>query len=189
MQYHVKKIMIEGDQQPTGYNLLSEQGNLLLAAGLGPIQEGEERLRQLRFTRPDGTLLATMQIPAGEETAVKGSAGTDFAVVQDYAVYAIFTPRRQEDDGRILTLEAEGGNWLVLPRPDPAGSFALFGQLPEGYHTFTRTVEAELPPQVGRVLPVGEEEEHHFKIELAARRWRQTSLVVLALVFLVDNLL
>ncbi len=187
MHYRVKKLMIDADQQTTGYNLLSEQGNLLLAGDLGLATEAKEGLREMRFTRPDGTLLATMKFPAGEDPSAAEWVGTDFAVIQDYAVYAIFTPRQQEDNTPILTLEAEGGNWLVLPRAEPPNSFALFGQLPDGYHTFDRTVEAELPPQVGRVVPA-EEEVYHFNIELTARRWRQTSLVVLALVFLLDYL-
>ena len=105
MHYRVKKLTAAGEQRASGYNLLSEQGNLLLAADLGQPTEAEGDLHQMRFTRPDGTVLATMKFPADREASAAAWEGIDFAVIQDYAVYAIFTPRQQEDGTSVLTLE------------------------------------------------------------------------------------
>ncbi len=185
MNYTIKRLTTD-KAAPASYHLFSESGNLLLVADA--VTRGDSQPPQVRFARPDGTLLATMNLPARD-----AGSRPDYAIIQDFAVYAIITMEHRPGaaPGSVfhtyLTLEAEGGNWLVLPRQQPPGSFNVYGQMPDGLHTYKNLVESDLPEPIGHVYQA-EEGDRDFLVELTTRRWRQTSLVVLALVYLLDHL-
>lgn len=185
MNYTIKRLTTD-KAALASYHLFSESGNLLLVADA--VTRSDNQPPQVRFARPDGTLLATMNLPARD-----AEDRPDYAIIQDFAVYAIITMRQRPGAApdtafhTFFTLEAEGGNWLVLPRQEPAGSFSIHGQMPEGLHTYKNLVESDLPEPIGHIYRAGEGA-RDFVIELTTRRWRQTSLVVLALVYLLDHL-
>lgn len=189
MKYSVKRLLTE-DGDLVGYHLYSESGSLLLVADVITSAGGGHR-EQVRFVRPDGTMLATMSL-ATEQPDTPSSIPQDYVIIQDYAVYAIVTRRlRAKTDENptpalFYTMEAEGSNWLILPAEDEPGDYYLYGQASWGARSFDSQVDRELPPQVGRIFPATGEA-YQFEVELSSRRWRQTSLVILALVFLLDT--
>jgi len=194
MRYCVKRLLSEDDTL-VGYQLFSDSAKLLLVADVARYPEDASR-RRVRFVRPDGTLLATMELPPeGEDTQVE--LNPDYAIIQDYAVYAIVSRRRFTADdeadaakvGRaaFYTLETEGDSWLVLPATEAGNEFFLYGRFMDSVRAYDDLLENNLPPQIGHIYPV-EGEEHYLEVELTTRRWRQTTLVVLALTFLLESL-
>lgn len=189
MKYRVKRLQTE-DRNPGGYQLLSETGSLLLVADFPPTA-GPGQESHIRFVRPDGTLLATMGL-ASEPIKTQDAACLDYVIIQDFAVYAIITrrePLKQDAQATprpiIYTLEAEGTNWLILPTADTPDHFNLYGQVSLAPLALDNMLDNELPPLVAEIYRQ-EDDGSDIQIDLSSRRWRQTSLVILALAVLLD---
>jgi hypothetical protein len=89
--------------------------------------------RQVRLARPDGRLLATIELPLADSSA----GTTDYAIIHDYAVYAILSVHsRATEDGApavpYFTLEVEGERWMALPEAQLEGCYALYDEVPRG---------------------------------------------------------
>ena len=188
MDYSVRRLDPETGHPPY-YQLFDANGELLLVADRRMATESEEE-DQLRLTRPDGRLMATVDLP--EITMADDEAEdpfvADYAVVQDYAVYAILNVQGREElnDGDIyFMMEVEGEKWLVLPHPEEENCYAFYDQVPAGLRTYDRLTEVDLPPCIGRLCRT--EGEHAFSAELSPERLQQTGLVVLALAYFIDK--
>jgi hypothetical protein len=189
MKYRVKRLQTE-DRDPSGYQLFSETGSLLLVADF-VAAAGAGQASQIRFIRPDGTLLATMGLTS-ESIKTQDAVCRDYVIIQDFAVYAIVTrrePLKQDAQEKprpvFYTLEAEGTNWLILPAADAVEHYILYGQISLAPLALDSIIDNELPPLVGDIYR-HKDEESDVQIDLSSRRWRQTSLVILALALLLD---
>ena len=207
MDYAVKRLN-PGQGELPNYHLLDPRGTVLLVADQGVA--GPDDRRQVRLARPDGKLLATIDLP--ETGTLSANNMADYAVVHDYAVYAILSIHRRtagddaskdgeknavknttqgtahgaKENGHYLTLEVEGEKWLVLHHPELPHCFAIYDEIPAGLQTYDNITELDLPPSIGRICQT--EDQHAFTANLDPYRLQQTGLVVLSLAYLLDRI-
>jgi hypothetical protein len=184
MDYAVRRLS-SGADQPPNYHLLDRQDTVLIVADQNVAPDAEAR-RQVRLARPDGGLLATIELPLADT-----SAGTnDYAIIHDYAVYAILSVHhRAIEDGSpaapYFTLEVEGERWMALPDPQLDGCYALYDEVPRGLSPYGALADLDLPPSIGRLCSV--EGDYAYTITFDEERLQQPGVVVLALAYLVDR--
>lgn len=200
MDYAVKRLS-PGEGELPNYHLVDPQERVLLVADQS-VDHGPDARRQVRLARADGKLLATIDLPESGGLSADGAA--DYAIVHDYAVYAILSVHRRptseetgkeagavkttdkavKGNGHYLTLEVEGEKWLVLHHPELPYCFAIYDEIPAGLHTYSTITELDLPPSIGRICQT--EDEYAFTASLDPYRLQQTGLVVLSLAYLLD---
>ena len=189
MDFLIERTASEADDYPV-YTLLDAQGASLLRAERGQGALPEER-RQMRLTRPGGRLVATIDLSQVESPAMAEEKRTDYAIIHEFAVYAIVSVCRRPDaddngaSGVYFVLEVEGETWLALPHPEEAGCFALYDEVPAGLHTYDTLTELDLPASIGRICQ--QNEGSRLTIRLAPRRLKRTDMVLLALGYLIDQ--
>ncbi len=171
-----------------GLLLVADQGSPWLPADLPP---------QVRFSRPDGERVATMDLPrpADRRTDKK----QHFAVIYEHAVYALITAMDLSSStgslsrtGAVgsfdrLVIEVEGNKWLALcwTGQEEGPLLILYDTEAAGLAATVDPESADLPAPVG-LLEVGTGE-YDFDLTLPAGRPAQGPLLGLALVFLVDG--
>lgn len=191
MHFAVKRLLAPTGPQPevANYHLLDRDGALLMVADQTVGPDLDER-RQVRLARPDGRLLATIDLPEAPTDGVSPKAKTDYAIIHDYAVYAIVSVHHLEPEdngnGVYFSLEVEGEKWLALPDPELDLCYALYDDIPAGIHSYDAIAELDLPLCIGRICLVNSEA-YAFTVDLAPYRLEQTGLVVLALAVLIDR--
>ena len=192
MDYAVKRLSPGGGATPT-YHLLDPQGAVMMAAEQSATRAPSGR-RQVKLTRPDGRLLATIDLP--ETGALSAESVADYAIVLDYAVYAILSihrrPANEESAGsrendHYLTIEVEGDTWLVLHHPELPNCFAIYDDIPAGLHTYDTITELDLPPSIGRICHT--EDDVTYTANLEPYRLHHTGVVVLSLAYLLDRVI
>jgi hypothetical protein len=147
-------------------------------------------LPHVRITRPNGQLLATIKLP--EEPAGNGNRRDEYAVIQDYAVYAIISIRarpqsaQKEGPTHYVLVEVEGEKWLVLREADESGCFSIYEGVPAGLSTYNTLTELDLPPRVGHICPG--DDQFAYIVDLEPYRLQRTPLTVLALTFVIDQI-
>jgi hypothetical protein len=188
MDFVVRRLSPGADSAPN-YHLLDPEGNVLVVADQSAAADLDAR-RQVRLARPDGRLLATIELPQVESNGpVAGTA--DYAIIHEYAVYAILSVHRRmiaEDAALPATyfmLEVEGERWMVLPDPDMAHCFAIYDQVPRSLFGYETHADVDLPSSTGQLCAA--EGEWAYTISLDPERLRETGLLVLALAYLVDS--
>lgn len=189
MDFTVQRTTPEAGEPPS-YVLYGERGNTLLMADQIESADPESR-RQIRLARPSGRLVATIDLPQVAANVVDDSQRTDYAVIHEYAVYAIISVRRRPvaeataQPPVYYLLEVEGETWLVLPDPEKSGCFAFYDEVPAGLHTYDTLTELDLPAGIGDICRNGDE--WRVTVRLEPRRLLHTDLVVLALALLIDR--
>ena len=186
MDYAVRRLAL-GDLP--NYHLLDESGTVLMVADQTVAPKVDER-RQVRLARPDGKLLAVLDLPQTSTTEGQGVESADYAIIYDYAVYAILSVHHRSDVAEEMaatyfTLEVEGEKWLALWHAEEDNCYALYDQIPGNIHTYRNVAELELPPSIGRICRG--EEKVAYTVTLNPGRLRHTGMVVLALAFLIDS--
>lgn len=187
MEYIVQRTQSEVGDFPT-YTLLDTNGATLLHAeqSQGPAPESR---RQIQLLRPGGRLLATIDLPpvaVNEE-----EQRLDYAIIHEYAVYAIVSVHHRhdlDDNGEkeaYFVLEVEGETWILIPHPEQEACYALYDEAPAGLHTYDTVTELDLPRHIGRFCREGSDQV--LTIQLDTVRLAHTNLVVLALALLVDQ--
>lgn len=187
MSFTVERTQETEDGSPV-YSLLDAQGSTLLKAeqvpGLGP----EDR-QQIRLARPGGRLMATIDLPQVDVPGMEDDARTDYAVIHDFAVYAIVSACRRPDaevgSNAYYVLEVEGEAWTALPDAEDATCYALYDDVPAGLDTYDTLTELDLPPCIGRVCRA--DEGRSLAITLSPQHLKHTDLVLLALGLLIDR--
>lgn len=187
MDFTVEQTARDVDQ-PATYTLQDAHGASLLIADQtsGPPPDAR---RQIRLARPSGRLVATIDIPQVVTPSVEEEQRSDYAIIHEYAVYAIISVRRrplsdaQPEAALYFILEVEGETWLVLPHPDQADCYAFYDEVPAGLHTYDNLTEVDLPSSIGQICR--SDEEHLLTISLEPVRLVHTDLVVLSLALLI----
>lgn len=190
MDYAVRRQM-SGQSEASTYELLDADGNVLLVADQTQGALPDER-RQLRLAGPGGRLLATIDLPQASAEGEGDVQEIDYALIHDFAVYAILSQRRRPGDnhtpnGTYFILEVEGETWLVLPDPEADGCYALFDEVPAGLHTYDALSDLDLPSAIGHICHSDNGHEHDWRADIAPNRLQETGLLVLALAFLIDR--
>lgn len=184
MDLAVRRLTASAGGAPN-YHLLDPQGNILLVADQSIAPNLDER-RQVRLARPDGRLLATIDLPL----AGSGAESADYAIIYDYAVYAILSVHAPESEERELTgpyftLEVEGERWAAVPDPTLDHCYALYDEVPRGLTPYGSLADLDLPPAIGRICRV--DTDVAFTVTLDLARLQQPDLIILALAYLIDR--
>ncbi|MDT8307059.1 MAG: hypothetical protein RRC07_14100 [Anaerolineae bacterium] len=184
MDLTVKRLQAGAGSAPN-YHLLDAQGNVLLVADQSIAANLDER-RQVRLARPDGRLLATIDLPL----ASSKTESADYAIIHDYAVYAILSVHPPEGEerqpaGPYFTLEVEGERWAALPDPTLAHCYALYDEVPRGLTPYGSLADLDLPPAIGRICRL--DADVAFTATLDVARLQQPDLIILALAYLIDR--
>lgn len=166
------------------YHLFDEAHHLLLVGDQASPWLPDEPQR-VRFARPSGEQIATLDLPRPTSTATsKTSSSTSYTIVYNHAVYAIFNELAADDHGPSdYLLEVEGERWLVArPEAERDLSFNIYDQFPADIDIYE---ESELPEPLGTIRPA--DGDYDFTISLPAEQLGQPALLALALVFMADT--
>jgi hypothetical protein len=184
MDFAVRRLSSGAGNAPN-YHLLDAQDNVLIVADQSVMPDAEQR-RQVRLARPDGRLLATIDLPLADSSAETA----DYAIIHDYAVYAILSvhPRVTEDgspSAPYFTLEVEGERWMALPDPTMDHCYAVYDEVPRGLFPYGVLADLDLPAAIGRLCAL--DGDHAYTASLDPDRLQQPALVILALAYLIDR--
>ncbi len=150
---------------------------------------------KVRFSRPSGETLASLEFPGLKATSKGGQSRTSYALIYDHAVYAIFNQLvwPDEDDPEALpyfVIETEGERWLALSGQQNGRSstpqFVLCDQAPANLQAYAQAMDDCLADPVGQISWPGDPAE--YVMLLPDGRFRQPQLILLALVFLIHQL-
>lgn len=169
MTYKVKRLE-RGDGIPAGYHLFDQSETLLFVADPGLAQEA----KAMRFARPDGTLCAMMNVPK--------LADVEYALIQDFAVYAMFN-RLARPEGMCLIFEVASERWLIRPE---AEGYVVYDGVPAGYPDFLSPEDVVFPDACGHIVMNGIVD-YHFSVSFERHYWWQVGLVMLAVITLLDE--
>ncbi len=172
------------------YHLYDTQDQLILVADHGSPWLPQDPKRHVRFARPDGHPVASLDLPSPPTGDESPAHSVSYAIIFDHAVYAILNEYDRSLDNKALdlpyfVLEAEGKRWLACGSCNADPFFALYDQVPAGLSVYTEPQTEELPDPVGLL----EQDSNAFDlwISLPNGRFRQGALLSLALVFLIDR--
>lgn len=189
MDFVVRCITPQSARDPV-YHLLDGEGSLLLVASVTAKKKPDD-IQQLRLARPDGKIQATIELAPSATASNDERSGADYALVHDFAVYAILSEHHRAATGEAsevsiyFTVEVEGEHWLALAHPELPACFVIYDEIPAGLKTYNKLTELDLPPAIGRLCT--RSDDTCFDVELEPRRLQQTGLLVLALSFLIDR--
>lgn len=174
-----------------GLLLVADQGSPWLPADLPP---------QVRFSRPDGERVATMDLPRSDER--RADRKYNYAIIYEHAVYALITaldlsggtaalnapPPAGPPSFDRLVIEVEGHRWLGLRWTEEGENGPLLVIYDAAAADLPAAVDpeaADLPEPIG-LLEVGAGD-YDFDLTLPAGRLAQAPLLGLALAYLVDG--
>ncbi len=184
MEFNVKQLFSQGAH--AGIYHLFQRDALTMVAEFGSPWSSDEGTDEIRFSRPSGDQLAILTLSSDEPQHRNGRIHTDYALILDFAVYAIFNEYRATSDETLLyfTLEADGLEWMML-KNDDGDAFLIYDQIPPDL-TMEATVEMKLSEPVGSVnhLSVAH---YDYAVDLPAGRLNHLSLVALTLAVLIDR--
>lgn len=197
VSYRIQRLPA-GDVPGQRYHLFDRDDQLLLVADQGsawlPAGDGA----QVRFARPDGVRVATMDLPALADH--RPDKKLNYAVIFEHAVYALFTvmdlssgtgslAQATAAPGKFdrLVVEVEGHKWLGLcwTGGEDGPLLILYDAGATGLSSSVDPESADLPEPIG-LLEVGAGD-YDFDLTLPTGRLAQAPLLGLALVYLVDG--
>ena len=179
------------------YHLFDRADQLLLVADEGSAWLPADQPPHVRFARPDGERVASMDLP--RPTDRRPEKQHNYAVIYEHAVYALITAPARPPSGATgpltsssgivwpftrLMIEVEGHRWLGLRWREEAGPLLVLYDA-AGLSLAVERDSSDLPEPLG-LLEVGAGD-YDFDLTLPAGRLEQGPLLGLALVFLVDQ--
>jgi len=199
VSYRIRRLHASGETARR-YHLFDRADQLLLVADLGSSWLPGDEPPQVRFARPDGERVATMDLP--RTTDRRPERQQNYAVIYEHAVYALITAPMRPPSGDTapltppgsavvwpftrLMIEVEGQRWLALRwRAEEGPLLVLYDAAAAGLSLTVDRDSADLPEPIG-LLEVGTGE-YDFDLTLPAGQLEQAPLLGLALAFLVDN--
>lgn len=171
------------------YHLFDEAHHLLLVGDQASPWLPDEPQR-VRFARPSGEQVATLDLPRpGSSATSKVSGATssaNYTIIYNHAVYAIFNRLAAANrDSSNYLLEVEGDRWLVTRSGDnDAPILHVYDQFPADVEIYE---ESELPDPIGVVQPDLDTDEYEFTITLPSEILSQPALLALALVYVAEE--
>lgn len=196
LSYRIRRLP-SADESATRYHLFDRADQLLLVADQGSAWLPRDEPLQVRFARPDGERVASMDLPRPDER--RPDKKQNYAVIYEHAVYALLTTMDlSSSTGSLLVppaapfpfdrlvIEVEGNKWLALRwTGDDGPLLILYDAAASGLPASVDPEAADLPEPIG-LLEVGTGD-YDFDLTLPAGRLVQGPLLGLALVFLVDS--
>lgn len=192
VSYRVRRLH-EDEDRARHYHLFDGTGQLLVVADQGSEWLPAGDLPQVRFARPDGERVASMDLPRLDER--RPDRKQNYAVIYEHAVYALITAMDLTSNTSELTaqprfdrlvIEVEGNRWLGLRWTEHEGPLLiLYDMAATGLSAQVDPEATHLPEPLG-LIEVGTGD-FDFDLTLPAGRLMQGPLLGLALVFLVDG--
>jgi hypothetical protein len=192
VSYRVRRIH-QSDDQGRHYHLFDATDQLLLVADQGSAWLPPGEPPQVRFARPDGERVASMDLPRLDER--RPDRKQNYAIIYEHAVYALITALDLSSSTAALTaqpkfdrlvIEVEGNRWLGLRWTEHEGPLlVLYDMAATGLSAQVDPEATTLPEPLG-LLEAGAGD-FDFELTLPAGRLVQSPLLGLALVFLVDG--
>jgi hypothetical protein len=169
------------------YHLFDEAHHLLLVADQGSPWLPEEPGGRVRFARPGGEQVATLDLPRVGSASAPPGKKVSYAIIFNHAVYAIFNEQSADPNSPPdYLLEVEGSRWFVTrEEPDRPASLNIYNQSPTDAEFYPET---ELPGPIGTIRPAADGVgDYDFTISLPEERLSQAALIALALVVIADG--
>lgn len=198
ISYRVRRLHTPGEAARR-YHLFDRADQLLLVGDQGSAWLPPDQLPGVRFARPDGERVASMDLPRATDR--RPEKQVNYAIIHEHAVYALITTPMRPPSGATgpltggsgivwpftrLMIEVEGNRWLGLRWPEQTGPLlVLYDAAAAGLSLTVERDSSDLPEPLG-LLEVGAGD-YDFDLTLPAGRLEQGALVGLALAFLVDN--
>ena len=193
VSYRVRRLPAT-DESARRYHLYDRADQLLLVADQGSAWLPADQPPQVRFARPDGERVASMDLPRGEDRRPPDKK-QNYAVIYEHAVYALITATEiQNGTGPLspgprpfsqLVIEVEGNRWLALRWPGEEGPLLTLYETDGWSSTHLDPESADLPEPIG-LIEVGAGD-FDFDLTLPSGRLEQGPLLGLALVYLVGS--
>ena len=192
--YRIRRLPA-GEVAGRRYHLFDRADQLLLVADQGSAWLPAADAPQVRFARPDGERVATMDLPRPADR--RPDRKQNYAIIYDHAVYALITtldlssatgtPAAAPGSFDRLVIEVEGHKWLGLcwTGHEDGPLMVFYDAAAAGLSPVLDPESADLPEPIG-LLEVGAGE-YDYDLTLPAGRPAQGPLLGLALVFLVDG--
>lgn len=137
------------------------------------------------FALPDGRPLATLDLSGeGDERRAASGRPFDYALIVDYAVYAIGNVRGTPS-WRYYTLEVEGERMLLARPPGSSGAYDLYPTIPDGLEEASPGGNYSLPEAIGLIRETASP--FDLSVEIKPGLFRRTALIALVLVFLAER--
>jgi len=193
MEYTVKFLRSDSEAARRGH-LYVGQNRLSLVADFGTPWLANDS-GKVRFSRPSGDALASLEFPGLKATSKGGQMRTSYALIYDHAVYAIFNQHAWPDGEApdalpYFVIETEGQRWLALSSDidgrSPTAPFVFCDNAPANLHAYGQPMDDCLAHPVGQIT--WQADTADYLVTLPDGRFRQPQLVLLALVFLIHQL-
>lgn len=201
VSFRIRRLPMNGEPARR-YHLFDRAEGLLLVADQGSPWLPPDLPPQVRFSRPDGERLATMDLPRPDERRLDRKQ--NYAIIFEHAVYALITaldlsagtaplnapPPAGPPSFDRLAIEVEGHRWLGLrwtEEGDEGPLLVIYDAVAADLPTSVDPESADLPEPIG-LLEVGAGD-YDFDLTLPAGRLAQAPLLGLALAYLVDGAL
>lgn len=188
MNFIVKRLSTP-DATTRIFHLFDEKERLLLVAELGSPWSSGALEDEVRFSKPDGALLAKLTSSSAKPTNKNGYWHTDYALIVDFAVHAIFNAYHHDGTkGSYYILEVGESRWLALVGEN--GRVHFFDSVPSDFPIKKGTTQGDnftdlvLSDAVGTMTQL---DETHMQIELPVGRLSYLSLIALAWVAVFDR--
>lgn len=198
VSYRIRRLPAD-DEPGRRYHLFDRADQLLLVADQGSAWLPAGDVAQVRFARPGGEQVASMDLPG--PASGRPERKQNYAIIYEHAVYALLTAKDLSGGTGALTqapvpgkfdrliIEVEGYKWLGLcwTGGDNGRLLVLYDMEPTGLSSSVDPESADLPEPIG-LLEVGAGD-YDFDLTLPAGRLTQGPLLGLALAYLVDGFL
>lgn len=195
ISYRIRRLPA-GDELGRRYHLFDRDDHLLLVADHGSAWLPAGDVAQVRFARPGGEQVASMDLPI--PTGGRSDKKQNYAIIYEHAVYALLTAMdlssgtgslAQAVPGKFdrLVVEVEGYKWLGLcwAGDEEGRLLALYDTVTTGLSSSVDPESADLPEPTG-LLEVGTGD-YDFDLTLPVGRLAHGPLLGLALAYLVDG--
>jgi hypothetical protein len=194
VSYRVRRLPVD-DDHARRYHLFDRADQLLLVADGGSAWLPPGDPPQVRFARPDGERVASMDLPRPSPPSDKKQ---NYAVIFEHAVYALITAMDLSSiTGALapavpryfdrLVIEVEGNRWLALRWTglEEGPLLILYDAAASGLSHQLDPESADLPEPIG-LIEIGAGD-YDFDLTLPSGRLVQGPLLGLALVYLLDS--
>jgi len=196
--YRVRRLPATEDEDARRYHLFDRSDQLVLVADRGSAWLPDDESLQLRFSRPSGERVASMDLPRLVDR--RQDKKQNYAIIYEHAVYALITamdlssgtsplipPAATTNKFDRLAIEVEGNRWLGLcwTGGEDGPLLILYDAAAADLPTTVDPESADLPEPIGLIeVGVGD---YDFDLTLPAGRLAQGPLLGLALVYLIDG--
>lgn len=188
MSYGIARLNHEDWLDVVGFHLYDQHHKLRLVADFGTPWLLAEYAGHVRFARPSGQPIASMDMNSAARKQRYGRFQTSHAMILDHAVYAILNKfwddAPENETLPYFVVEVADHAWLLLGKSEPEWQYKLYAAPSRSLAVMSQPDEADLPEPTGHVYAgVGP---YDYQVEFEETTFAQPALMALAAVFLIN---